>query len=64
MDTNTTSLPVRHYTQCSRCIGRGYLPEPRKPSRKNPAALGFYARTCPRCGGSGHYLTLGQRKED
>lgn len=38
---------------CPRCFGRGYIPEPRKPSRRNPHALGFYARTCPRCGGTG-----------
>lgn len=31
--------------RCNRCIGRGYIPEPR---RGKP---GFYARTCPRCGG-------------
>lgn len=31
---------------CSRCFGRGYQPEYR-------ASGGFYARTCPGCGGSG-----------
>ena len=31
---------------CSRCFGRGYQPEYR-------ANGGFYARTCPGCGGSG-----------
>lgn len=39
--------------QCSRCFGRGYIPELRKPSKRNPHGLGFYARTCPRCGGLG-----------
>jgi len=39
--------------QCPRCFGRGYTPESRKPSRRNPYGLGFYARTCRRCGGSG-----------
>lgn len=39
--------------QCPRCFGRGYQPETRKPSRVNPHGLGFYARTCPRCQGSG-----------
>ena len=39
--------------QCPRCFGRGYLPEKRKPSKRNPLALGFYARTCPRCRGAG-----------
>lgn len=38
---------------CSRCWGRGYKPEARKPSRRNPNALGFYARSCPKCGGTG-----------
>jgi DnaJ-class molecular chaperone len=38
---------------CPRCFGRGYKPEDRKPSKRNPLALGFYARTCPRCQGSG-----------
>lgn len=42
-----------HYEQCPRCFGRGYLPQARKPSKRNPNALGFYARTCPRCQGSG-----------
>ncbi len=40
--------------QCPRCFGRGYLPEGRKPSKRNPNGLGFYARSCPRCGGLGH----------
>ena len=39
--------------QCPRCFGRGYLPEARKPSRRNPSGMGFYARTCPRCSGRG-----------
>ena len=43
------------YEQCSRCFGRGYLPEKRKPSAKNPDALGFYARTCPKCEGRGYF---------
>ncbi len=38
---------------CQRCWGRGYIPEARKPSKRNPLALGFYARTCPRCDGRG-----------
>lgn len=32
--------------QCSRCFGRGYQPEYRPNG-------GFYARTCPGCGGRG-----------
>ena len=43
--------PIQH--QCPRCFGRGYCPEKRRPSKKNPYALGFYARTCPRCWGTG-----------
>lgn len=39
--------------QCPRCYGRGYVPEYRRPSRRNPSGSGFYARTCPRCCGSG-----------
>ena len=39
--------------QCPRCFGRGYLPGGRKPSKRNPNGLGFYARNCSRCGGSG-----------
>lgn len=39
---------------CTRCFGRGYLPERRKPSKRNPHGIGFYARTCPKCGGTGH----------
>lgn len=39
--------------QCPRCFGRGYLSEARRPSRRNPLGLGFYARNCPRCSGSG-----------
>jgi hypothetical protein len=39
--------------QCPRCFGRGYQPEGRKPSKRNPDGIGFYARTCPRCNGSG-----------
>jgi len=42
------------YVSCPRCIGRGYIPEPRKSTKKNPQALGFYARNCPRCGGRGY----------
>jgi len=38
---------------CPRCFGRGYKPEARRPSKRNQLGLGFYARTCPRCGGSG-----------
>lgn len=48
--------PAR-YTPCPRCLGRGYLPEKRRPSRRNPSALGFYARTCPRCLGRGSFLS-------
>lgn len=40
--------------QCSRCFGRGFLAETRKPSKRNPNGLGFYARNCPRCGGVGY----------
>lgn len=47
------SEPVKIELQCPRCFGRGYCPEARKPSRRNPNALGFYGRKCPRCGGSG-----------
>jgi DnaJ-class molecular chaperone len=39
--------------QCPGCFGRGYKPEARKPSKRNPCGNGFYARTCPRCRGSG-----------
>lgn len=39
--------------QCPRCYGRGYKPEKRRPSKANPHANGFYARTCPRCNGIG-----------
>lgn len=39
--------------QCSRCFGRGYQPEKRKPSKRNPSANGFYARTCAGCNGAG-----------
>lgn len=42
-----------NHKQCPRCFGRGYIPEPRKPSKRNPNALGFYARNCPRCEGTG-----------
>lgn len=42
--------------QCPRCFGRGYQPETRKPSKRNPAALGFYARVCPRCLGAGQVI--------
>lgn len=38
---------------CSRCFGRGYVPENRKPSKRNPNGLGFYARNCPKCRGKG-----------
>lgn len=38
--------------RCPRCWGRGYIPEKRKPSKRNPNGLGFYARTCPRCRGT------------
>ncbi len=41
------------YVNCPRCLGRGYQPQARKPSKRNPNGLGFYARTCPRCRGSG-----------
>lgn len=34
--------------QCPRCFGRGYQPEDRGNGRG-----GFYARSCPRCRGSG-----------
>lgn len=34
--------------KCSRCFGRGYIPE----ARRN-GGPGFYARTCPGCGGLG-----------
>jgi len=44
---------VKIELQCPRCYGRGYKPEARRPSCKNPNGNGFYARTCPRCGGSG-----------
>lgn len=39
--------------QCTRCFGRGYQPQTRTKSRRNPLGLGFYARTCARCGGTG-----------
>lgn len=39
--------------QCPRCFGRGYQPENRRPTKRNPQALGFYARTCRRCRGTG-----------
>lgn len=42
------------YDACPRCVGRGYLPEARRPSKRNPHGLGFYARACPRCGGRGY----------
>ena len=29
------------------------FPEARKPSKRNPNGCGFYARTCPRCRGTG-----------
>jgi len=45
--------PTR-YTACPRCFGRGYQPEARKPTRRNPNGNGFYARTCPRCSGRGY----------
>ena len=45
------------YAQCTRCHGRGYQPEKRKPSKRNPNALGFYARTCAKCGGTGYTNT-------
>lgn len=48
--------------QCPRCCGRGYLPEYRKPSKLNPNGLGFYARNCPRCGGSGQCEARKARK--
>lgn len=34
--------------RCTRCFGRGYQPQPRPNHRP-----GFYARTCPGCGGVG-----------
>ena len=46
--------PMNTDAQCTRCHGRGYQPEKRKPSKRNPNALGFYARTCPKCGGTGY----------
>ena len=46
----------RDLVTCPRCWGRGYKPESRKPSKRNPHALGFYARTCPRCQGTGAIL--------
>lgn len=47
--------------QCPRCFGRGYLPEQRKPSNRNPRGIGFYARTCPRCGGCGEVEKKGKK---
>ena len=47
--------------QCPRCFGRGYQPEKRRPSRRNPHALGFYARTCPRCWGAGQIVVTPKR---
>jgi hypothetical protein len=49
----TRGLATMRLVQCSLCFGRGYRPEKRKPSKKNPAGLGFYARTCRKCRGSG-----------
>jgi hypothetical protein len=37
-------------------MARGYLSEKRRPSARTLNALGFYARTCPRCGGVGSLL--------
>lgn len=45
--------------RCKRCFGRGYRPEKRRQSKRNPNALGFYARTCRSCGGSGMKTTIG-----
>jgi len=45
------------HEQCPRCFGRGYLPEKRNPSKRNPTGAGFYARNCPRCAGSGQIET-------
>lgn len=45
--------PVSPQQQCPTCFGRGYVPQRRKPSKRNPAAMGFYARNCSRCAGSG-----------
>lgn len=45
---NRTDHNGREMHQCPRCFGRGYQPE----ARPN-GGPGFYARTCPRCGGSG-----------
>lgn len=42
--TSTYDSEIR----CERCTGRGYKPERRPFNRP-----GFYARTCPRCGGTG-----------
>lgn len=42
--------------QCSRCFGRGYIPEQRRPSARNPHGNGFYARTCPGCAGRGERI--------
>ena len=39
--------------RCPRCTGRGFVPEKRCPSGRNPYALGFYARVCRRCRGTG-----------
>jgi DnaJ-class molecular chaperone len=41
------------FEPCKSCFGRGYKPEARKPSKRNPHGNGFYARSCRACGGSG-----------
>lgn len=38
--------------QCPYCFGRGYKPESRGRGKTGPKS-GFYARTCPSCGGAG-----------
>lgn len=44
--------------QCRACFGRGYKPEPRRRSGRNPHGIGFYARTCPSCGGRGERVYI------
>jgi len=53
MTPETRKLEAPTTEQCPRCWGRGYQPQERKASGRNPHGLGFYARTCARCGGSG-----------
>lgn len=47
---------VEQWRTCPTCFGRGYRPETRRPSKRNPHAVGFYARTCRRCDGRGAFL--------